>query len=176
MTLVEVLVSASLFALVSLGAAHLLVWSVRALWSAGAETIARVAAQAKLEELHALAWRFDAAGARVSDVETDLAAAPPAAGGRGLSPSPANALSENVAGYVDYLDDRGLRLGTGTQPPPGAAFARRWAIRPLAASPEDTLVLQVLVVPLAAELPPGRVPSSRTPGSCLLVTARTRVR
>lgn len=176
MTLVEVLVSAALFALVSVGAAHLLVWSVRALWSTGAETIARAAAQTKMEELHALAWRFDAAGARLSDLETDLAAAAPAAGGRGLSPSPPGTLVENVGGYADYLDDRGVRVGTDTQPPAGAAFVRRWAVRPLATSPDDTLVLQVLVVPLAIEAPADRVASGRTPGSCLLVTARTRVR
>jgi hypothetical protein len=176
LTLVETLIATALFAVVTLAAAHLLVWAARAVWSTGAQTLALAAAQAKLEQLESLAWRFDAAGNRISDLDTNLAAQSVTGGGPGLSPSPANALLESLDGYADYLDGEGRWVGQGTQPPAAAAYARRWAVRPLAGAPEDTLVLQVLVIPLA-NLGSGRQQASgRSAGESLLTTARTRVR
>lgn len=177
MTLVEVTIATALFAVASVASAHLLVWATRALWASGAETIAVAAAQAKVEELLSLAWRFDERGNRVSDVATNLAVTPSSTGGTGLRPSPANALAENVDGHVDYLDQYGQWVGTGSQPPSSAAFVRRWAVRPLASAPADTLVLQVLVVPLAnLQQANGGVPTGRGAGESLLTTARTRMR
>jgi type II secretory pathway pseudopilin PulG len=49
----------------------------------------------------------------------------------GLTESPAGALEGNVAGFFDTID---------------GAFVRRWSIEPLPASPNNTVVLQVLVV------------------------------
>jgi type II secretory pathway pseudopilin PulG len=67
----------------------------------------------------------------------------------GLTPSPADALDRDVDGYSDVID---------------GAFARRWSIQPLPGSPNDTVVLQVLVV------------NARDPGSvrARIVCTRTR--
>jgi hypothetical protein len=177
LTVVEVTVAIALLTVISVAAAHLMVWAVRALWSTGAATTALAAAQDKMEELQMLAWRFDESGNRLSDFETDLTMDPPAAGGRGLAPSPTNALLENVDGYVDYLDEHGRWVGRGSRAPASAAFVRRWAIRPLAAAPEDALVLQVLVVPLATVgAGSSSVSSGHRAGESLLTTARSRVR
>lgn len=159
LTLVEVLVATAIFTLVSVAAAHLLVWAVRALWSTGAETVALAAAQAKMEELQSREWRFDEAGNRVSDVAV----------------SPADALLRDVGGFADYLDAGGESLAQDRQRPAHAVFVRRWSVRPLATAPEDTLVFQVLVVPLSrADAAP---PSTwRRGGDALLTSARTRVR
>lgn len=175
LTLVEVVVAIAIFTLVSVGAAHLLVWVVRTMWSSGAETIALTAAQAKLEELQSLAWRWDETGKRVSDLDTNLSGRSPAGGGRGLAVSPANTLQQNVDGYVDYLDERGQWVGSGPTPPSSAAFVRRWQVGSLVAAPGDTLVFRVLVVPLANDPAPGQA-SGRGPGEARLITARTRLR
>ena len=159
LTLVEVIVATAIFTLVSVAAAHLLAWAVRALWSTGAETVALAAAQAKMEELQSREWRFDGAGNRVSD----LAASPP------------DALLRDVDGYADYLDAGGEPIAPAAQRPAHAVFLRRWSVRPLAAAPDDTLVFQVLVIPLSggAAAPPS---AWRGRGDALLSAARTRVR
>jgi prepilin-type N-terminal cleavage/methylation domain-containing protein len=176
LTLVEVIIATALFTVVTLAAAHLLVWASRALWGTGAQTLALVAAQAKLEQLQSLAWHFDANGNRVSDLDTDLSSEPISAGGPGLSPSPANALTESLDGYADYLDAEGRWIGQGTQAPAGAAYVRRWAVRPLGEADEDTVVLQVLVVPLANNTNSRQRTSGKAAGESLLTTARTRLR
>ena len=176
LTLVEVVIATALFTVVTLAAAHLLVWAARALWSTGAETMSLAAAQAKLEQLQSLAWAFDAAGNRVSDLETDMSQSMMAGGGAGLAPSPANTLLANVDGYVDYLDGEGQWVGTGPEPPAAAVYVRRWAVRPLADAPEDTIVMQVLVVPLANEQNRPLRGAGRHAGQSVLTTARTRVR
>jgi hypothetical protein len=163
LTHVEVVVATAIFAVGSVAAAHLLVWAGRALWASGAETTAVAAAQEKLEQLQSAAWRFDEAGNRVSAAE--LAASPP------------QTISANTSGYVDYLNEQGHSIGSGPDPPPSAAYVRRWAIRPLATAPDDTLVLQVVVVPLAhGDRARGTAASGRGPGESMLTTARTRVR
>lgn len=163
MTLVEVIVATALFAVASVAAAHLLVWAGRALWASGAETTAVAAAQQKMDELQSAAWHFDEGGNRVSAPE--------------LATSPLNALFENIDGHVDYLDEQGQPVGTGPQPPASAVYVRRWAVRPLATARDDTLVLQVIVVPLAnGDRATGAAASGRGPGESLLTTARTRMR
>jgi prepilin-type N-terminal cleavage/methylation domain-containing protein len=176
MTLVEVIIATALFTVVTLAAAHLLVWASRALWGTGAQTLALAAAQARLEQLQSLAWYFDANGNRVSDLDTDLSSEAISGGGPGLSPSPANALTESLDGYADYLDDEGRWVGRGTQTPPGAAYVRRWAVRPFDGSADDTLVFQVLVAPLANKANSRQQMSGSAAGESLLTTARTRVR
>jgi prepilin-type N-terminal cleavage/methylation domain-containing protein len=163
LTLVEVIVATAIFAVGSVAAAHLLVWAARALWASGAETTAVAAAQEKLEELQSAAWRFDVAGNRISAAE--------------LATSPPHTISANISGYVDYLNEHGQPIGSGPGPPSSAAYVRRWAVRPLATAPDDTLVLQVVVVPLAnGDRALGPATSGRGPGESLLTTARTRVR
>jgi prepilin-type N-terminal cleavage/methylation domain-containing protein len=175
-TLVELVIAIALFALVSLGAAQLLVWVMRAMWLSGAETIALTAAQAKLEELQSLAWRWDEAGNRASDLDTNLSGPTPVGGGPGLAVSPTNTLQENVDRYVDYLDARGQWIGTGTRAPDSAVFVRRWQIRALTMAPDDALILRVLVVPLVKDPAVGRILSGRGSGESILTTARTRLR
>ena len=175
MTLVEVIVATAVFAVASLAAAHLLVWATRTFWAAGSETIALAAAQSKLEELQSLAWHFDPAGRRVSDFETNLAGRIPAGGGPGLSTAPANALLDNVDGYVDFLDAAGSWIATGPAAPADAAYVRRWAVRPLVGAPEDMLVLQVVVMPVANG-PNERTRVRRAAGEAFVTSARTRIR
>lgn len=161
MTLIEVIVAIAIFATACLAAAHLVVWGMRTVHTAGASTVALAAAAAKMEELHTLPWRFDDSGARISDP--------------GLAASPADALQRNAAGFADYLDQQGQAAGAGIDAPPGAAYVRRWALRPLGAAPEDTLVIQVLVAPLTEVASPNA--RAATGGAAaMLTTARSRLR
>ena len=161
MTLIEVIVAIAVFATACLAAAHLVVWGMRTVQTSGASTVAVAAAAAKIEELHSLVWRFDETGARVSDPR--------------LAISPLDALQRNVAGFADYLDQEGQPAGTGLDPPPGAAYVRRWTLRPLAAGPDDTLVIQVLVAPLTVVGSPNA--RAATGGAAaMLTTARGRTR
>jgi type II secretory pathway pseudopilin PulG len=148
-SLVEVLVAAMIVIAVSAGVAHLLVWSRRAAWSAGSETTAVMLAVQKMEQLRSLPWHVDGSGNAVSDLTTNLATDPLSSTGSGLQPSPRGSLDVNTPGFMDYLGSDGRWRGTGARAPAGAAFVRRWSIVPLAADPADTLVLSVVVVPLA---------------------------
>lgn len=105
----------------------------------------------KLEQLRALPWEIDAAGTLVSDVTTDLSVAPPSAAGSGLGSSPAGSLHTSTNGYVDYLDGFGTWRGGSVAPPAAARFVRRWAITPLPGDPDHSLILHVVVLPLADE-------------------------
>jgi hypothetical protein len=88
-----------------------------------------------------------------------------------------NALYESVDGQVDYLDERGQPVGAGAVVPESAAYIRRWAVRPLTGAPDDTVVIQVLVVPLAnGKRATGASATGQGPGESLITTARTRMR
>jgi hypothetical protein len=109
-------------------------------------TFAMVLAQQKMEQLRGLTWGFDNLGLPISDTETNTTVSPETpTGGRGLSPSPSNTLKATTDGYVDYLDAHGNALGSGTTPPAGTTYVRRWLIEPLPTNPNNTLILQVLV-------------------------------
>jgi hypothetical protein len=135
-------------------------------------------AEQKLEQLRGLTWGFDLAGQGLplSDTTTNLTVTPPTHDGSGLNPSPSEALEENTAGFVDFLDGGGNWVGTGSTPPASAVYIRRWSIQPLPTNPNNTLVIQVLVTPVTNEL--ARVESqftrTRMAGDALLVTVRTR--
>jgi Tfp pilus assembly protein PilV len=60
---------------------------------------------------------------------------------RDVSPSSADALDRNVAGYVDHVDRFGHRVGESEVPPVDAIYTRRWSV----AAQGDTLVIRVLV-------------------------------
>jgi hypothetical protein len=91
-------------------------------------------------------WGYDALATPLSDASTNTALPTESpAGGTGLTPSPANSLTSNVAGYVDYVDRFGNILGGGETPPENTMYVRRWSIEPLASNPGNTLILQVLV-------------------------------
>jgi hypothetical protein len=132
-----------------------------------------------MEQLRSLTWGFDlqGQGLPLSDTTTNLAVYPHTAAGRGLNPSPTDSLQGNRDGYVDFLDATGAWVGTGTNPPAGTAFVRRWSIHPLPTNPNNTLVLQVLVTPMVNEA--GRTggetsPRVRMSGDALLVSVKTR--
>ena len=177
-SLVEVLISMAILTAVSLGVAQLFAVSTRANLVARGQTSTTALAEQKLEQLRALTWGFDVEGQGlpVSDTTTDLSVDPPAATGGGLNPSPVDSLEANTPGYVDFLDANGAYVGSGLTPPGTAAFIRRWSIRPLPTNPNNTLVLQVLVTPVANEgsriAGPGA--RQRMPGDALLVSVKTR--
>lgn len=177
-SLVEVLISMAILTAVSLGVAQLFAVSTRANLVARGQTSTTALAEQKLEQLRSLTWGFDVEGQGlpVSDTTTNLSVDPPTTGGGGLNPSPFNSLEANTPGYVDFLDAHGAYVGTGPTPPGTAAFIRRWSIRPLPTNPNNTLVLQVLVTPVANEgsriAGPGA--RQRMPGDALLVSVKTR--
>ena len=64
-----------------------------------------------------------------------------------LSLSPDSSLQENVNGFVDYLDKKGVVLGGGVMPKPRTAYIRRWSVSPVPANPEAQVVIRVLILP-----------------------------
>ena len=177
-SLVEVLVAMGLLTVVSLGVAQLFALATRANVIAKGQTSTTAMAQQKLEQLRGLTWGFDLAGQGLplSDTTTNVSVDPPAHNGSGLNPSPTDSLEQNTVGFVDFLDGAGTWVGTGSNPPASAVYIRRWSIQPLPTNPNNTLVIQVLVTPVASEA--ARVGSSftrtRMAGDALLVTVRTR--
>jgi prepilin-type N-terminal cleavage/methylation domain-containing protein len=176
-SLVEVLISMGLLTAVSLGVAQLFALSTRNNLIAKGQTSTTALAEQKLEQLRGLTWGFDlqGQGLPLSDTTTNLSVTPPAANGTGLNPSPADSLERNTTGYVDFLDASGAWVGTGFAPPRSAVYIRRWSILPLPTNPNNTLVIQVLVTPVASEA--ARVDSptrKRMSGDALLTTVKTR--
>jgi prepilin-type N-terminal cleavage/methylation domain-containing protein len=177
-SLVEVLISMGLLTAVSLGVAQLFALSTRANVIAKGATSTTAMAQQKLEQLRGLTWGFDleGLGLPLSDTSTNVSVDPPAHNGSGLNPSPSDSLEQNTAGFVDFLNGNGVWVGTGSTPPASAVYIRRWSIQPLPTNPNNTLVIQVLVTPVASEA--ARVTSAftrtRMSGDALLVTVRTR--
>jgi len=163
---------------VSLGVAQLFAVAATTNFTAKGQTSATTLAEQKMEQLRALTWGFDpdGLGLPVSDTSTNLAVDPPRPTGGGLNPSPANSLEENTPGYVDYLDEHGVYVGTGPTPPQRAVFIRRWSVQPLPTNPNNTLVLQVLVtrvsIDSARRVTGGTRP--RMAGDALLVSVKTR--
>ncbi len=177
-TLVEVVIAMGLLTAVSLGVAQLFAASTRANLAARTRTSTTAMAEQKLEQIRSLTWGFDTAGQGlpVSDTSTNLTVYPLTNDGTGLNPSPSNALEQNTAGFFDFLDAAGNWVGTGANIPPTATYVRRWSITPLPTNPNNTLVIQVLVTPLANEQ--ARVASqftrTRMLGDSLLLSVKTR--
>jgi prepilin-type N-terminal cleavage/methylation domain-containing protein len=145
-SLLEVLVATSILTVSLAALAQLVAISTRANSSARATTYAAILAQEKMEQLRSLTWGLDTLGLPLTDTTTDITVLPErATGGKGLSPSPAAALSQNVEGYVDYLDEFGNSLGGGATPLQGTVYIRRWSVEPLPTSPNNTVILQVMV-------------------------------
>ena len=68
-----------------------------------------------------------------------------------LNLSPANSLADNVAGFVDYIDQFGQPYIERANPQVATIYTRRWAIAALAADPVNTVVIQVRVLRSARE-------------------------
>lgn len=177
-SLVEVLVSMGLLTAVSLGVAQLFALSTRNNLTAKGQTSTTAMAQQKMEQLRALTWGFDLAGQGlpVTDTTSNLAVTPPTDDGTGLNPSPSDSLERNTEGFVDFLDASGQWVATGTNTPANATYIRRWSITPLPTNPNNTIVIQVLVTPVASEN--ARVKSeftrTRMSGDALLISVKTR--
>jgi type II secretory pathway pseudopilin PulG len=177
-SLVEVVFALGILMAVALGVAQLFAMSTRANLIGKGQTSTTALAEQKMEQLRSLTWGFDleGQGLPLSDTSTNLAVNPPTPTGSGLNPSPSNSLEQNTSGFVDFVDAQGNWVGTGTTPPPTAAFVRRWSIQPLPTNPNNTLVLQVLVSPLSNEQARQASEFSRTrmAGDALLISVKTR--
>lgn len=138
---------------VALGVAQLFGAATKANLNARGQTSTATLAAEKMEQLHGLTWGFDTSGLGLplSDTTTDLSVDPPTNTGGGLNPSPGGTLKYSTPGYVDYLNQFGTWVGTGSTPPPTAYYIRRWSIEPLPTNPNNTLVLQVLVTSVVTE-------------------------
>ncbi|MEO8521121.1 MAG: prepilin-type N-terminal cleavage/methylation domain-containing protein [Acidobacteriota bacterium] len=177
-SLIEVIISMALLTIVSLGVAQVFAMSARVNLVARGQTSTTAMAEQKLEQLRGLTWGFDlqGQGLPLTDTTTNLAVYPTTTNGSGLNPSPADSLEQNTAGYVDFLDANGTWVGTGTTPPGTAMYIRRWSILPLPTNPNNTLVLQVLVTPIATEATRVATAYTRTRmlPDAMLVSVKTR--
>jgi type II secretory pathway pseudopilin PulG len=145
-SLAEVAVATGILATALVALAQLFAIAVNSNTSARNMTFATVLAEQKIEQLRALTWGFDELGLPISDTSTNTTVQPEQPnGGTGLTPSPGDALLNNVDGYVDYLDATGQALGTGPTPPNGAVYFRRWSVEALPTNPNNTLIIQVMV-------------------------------
>lgn len=176
-SLAEVMIAMGILTAVSLGVAQLFAASGRANLIARGQTSTTALAEQKMEQLRSLTWGFDDAGQGLplTDTTSNVAVYPAQQNGTGLNPSPSRALDENTSGFVDYLDDKGAWVGTGQTPPGNARYIRRWSIQPLPTNPNNTIIIQVLVTPVANEANrPEEVSRTRMPGDALLITVKTR--
>ena len=156
-TLIEALVGTAMMIVAVLSIARLTVISMRVNQDANAISLGVMLGQQKLEELRSLTWSDDRFA---------------------VPPSPARSLQRNTQGFCDFLDARGQPIATGTSPPAGTAYVRRWAIDALPANPNDTVVLQVLVMRArdrgSADSDQADEAHRRYPGEVRLVTVKTR--
>lgn len=174
-SLVEVMVATGLLVTALVTLAQLFVISTRSNLGSHNTTYAAVLAEQKLEELRALAWGYDTQGLPLSDTTTDTTVSPETpTGGTGLTVSPSTTLQSNTAGYVDYVDAFGNKLGSGANPPNRAIYTRRWSITPLPTNPNNTLVLQVLVTRNQNRGSADQGAVLRLPEEARMITVKTR--
>jgi prepilin-type N-terminal cleavage/methylation domain-containing protein len=178
-TLVEVLISSAIFVTIAVGVAQLIAVATHAVRAAREHASAVILAAAKMDQLRSLAWTYEAnetglPAALRSDRTTDVSHPGFGPDGAGLAPSPPGTLGTNVPPYVDYLDGAGRWVGHDDAPPASAVFIRRWAVRPLPADPERTLVLLVLVTTVRDDRARAAPWSGPTGVEALLISVRTR--
>jgi type II secretory pathway pseudopilin PulG len=168
--LIEAIVASTVLAVGVVGLLQLVSVSAQAARDAAATTDAASLAAQKLEELRSLAFGIGVDGRFVTDTVSDTTTTPERpVGGTGLTPSPPMALSRDTPGYVDHVDQYGVKVADAAH----AAFTRRWSIVPLPAFPEQALVIQVF----ATRRPPRGVAVEsgvRRPGEALVLTIRRR--
>ncbi len=126
-TLIETLVATSILVTALAGLAQLIVLSSESARRAGIGGAALVAAQDKVEELRALAFAYDSAGASLTDAA--------------LRQSPSNTLDADVEPYVDWIDPS----GTAHPSPDPAILVRRWRITPVDAEIPEAVTIEVCV-------------------------------
>jgi hypothetical protein len=158
-TLVEALVATLVFTTGLLAMSELVAIATSSNVRARRGTLAGILAAGKLEELRSLTWEFDLNGSPADDPS--------------LQSSPW-ALQRSTPGFVDHVDQNGVVVGRYVEAPPAAAYTRRWSIEPLLASPEDTLLIQVLVTQAGPRGLADRGAVGRLPGDARLVTIKAR--
>jgi type II secretory pathway pseudopilin PulG len=174
-SLLETMVATLLLATGLVATAQMFALATRGNIAAQRSTYTATLAQEKMEQLRGLTWGFDAVGLPIQDYTTNISVEPPADDGLGLQPSPDNALSANVAGYVDYVDRAGNTLGGGPFPPANTTFVRRWSVEPLPTNPNNTLIFQVLVFALGDRADDGEgAVLNRVRDETRLVSVKTR--
>lgn len=172
-TLLETLIALSLLLVALVGVAPVVAAAQRAGVLAQQSVVAQRAARDKLEQLQSLVWTSEV-GVPVSDWSTDLSVTPPRpSGGPGLGVAPTDSLLSNHDGYCDFLTVDGRWLAGGTRPPIGTAWVRRWSIS-LLDDVEDTLLLQVMVIPVQLADPASSVRAARGINGAWLLDIRTR--
>lgn len=174
-SLIETIVATAILAVALTSVAQLFAISIKANAVARNGGMTMILAVQKMEQLRSLTWGYDGSGLPISDLTTDSSVSPeqPAAG-KGLSPSPADALRQSTNGYVDHVDSNGNLLGGGTIPPAGTAYLRRWSIEPLPTDPDHTLVLQVLVTRRFDRGAADQGSITRLPEEARLLSVKTR--
>jgi type II secretory pathway pseudopilin PulG len=148
-TLVETLIATSVLVTALAGLAQLFALSLRFTRDSAQSGAALVAAQDKLESLRALRFGYDDNGAALTDPR--------------LQPSPPTSLSENLAPYVDWLDDAGNVVSET-----GASYARRWRITEMAVDDPAAIAIDVCVFRMPA------IARGPAQAEACLVTARVR--
>lgn len=126
-TLVETLIATGLLVTAMAGLAQLLALSVRFTRDSIQFGVALAGAQDQLEAVRALRFGYDEGGQIVTDPR--------------LTPSPIASLTEDVEGYVDWLDGSGTVLPDGH----GAEYVRRWRITAIAADEPEAIAIDVCV-------------------------------
>lgn len=176
-SLIETLIATTIMTVALASLAQLFAIATRSNQSARSTTFAAVLAQQKMEQLRGLTWGFDVLGLPITDTTADLTTVPEQpTGGKGLSPSPSDALRTNYDGYCDFIDATGQSLGGGVTPPVNTVYIRRWQVEPLPTNPNNTVVLQVMVTRWrdrgGADGELGR--DTRLPDEARLISVKTR--
>ncbi len=127
-TLIETVIATSLFVTLVGGLAELFVLTARFTSNSNRRGQAVMAAQAKIEDLRARRFGYNAEGDPITDPV--------------LTPSPPDTLHGDIAGYHEGLDANAEVISAGD---PGGVFSRRWAISPFDALAPDALVIEVCV-------------------------------
>jgi type II secretory pathway pseudopilin PulG len=134
-TLIEALIAAAILSSAVITLSYVVIQSATQSVRAQRLMTASTLAQAKLEELRAAEFRFDATGTRVTS---------PA-----LAPSPDTLASESSS-HVEMLDRFGAAAAEGTV----AVYRRRWSITAAALDP-DTLTIAACVIAVDSRGPNG---------------------
>src|SRR5690349_12495589 len=125
MSLVEVCVAMLILGSAAFAAAHLFVLTLKTVAGARMQSAVTMLAAQKVEQLRASGWQ----------VAGSIAPLPV---------SPANSLAMNSTGFVEYFDQNGQSLGSGSMPPPGAVYICRWFVDTHPWNPSEMRVIRVL--------------------------------
>ncbi|MEO8678844.1 MAG: hypothetical protein ABI665_07350 [Vicinamibacterales bacterium] len=128
-TLLETIIATSVLVTVLAGVAQLLILGTRLASSSGRHAHAVMSAQAKIEDLRARRFGYDAEGDPVTDPV--------------LTPSPAGSLYADAGGYSEALDDGAEVIPAGDERQ--RTFTRRWAVAPLDRLSPEVLAIEVCV-------------------------------